>query len=137
MEVMQLNKNHGADRVRASCAHRILTTASSRRYTAAAGSSQHQCAWHECSSGPVQIVSQRRGGWEMKARVILAVAAGLLALVLPAIASGDASVTIGTTGCGVLDSNGNCVAAPFRDVVTNSATGVEIERTYASGVFND
>lgn len=73
----------------------------------------------------------------MKARVILAVAAGLLALVLPAIASGDASVTIGTTGCGVLDSNGNCVAAPFRDVVTNSATGVEIERTYASGVFND
>jgi hypothetical protein len=37
----------------------------------------------------------------------------------------------------VIDSNSNCVATPFRAVVTNSAPGVEIERYYADGVFND
>jgi hypothetical protein len=36
---------------------------------------------------------------------------------------------------GVID--GNCVAAPFRAVVTNNALGVEIERSYTDGVFND
>ena len=51
--------------------------------------------------------------------------------------SAAAQVVLGTSTCGVVDSNGNCVAAPFRAVVTNSAPGIEIERSYADRVFND
>jgi hypothetical protein len=62
----------------------------------------------------------------------------VLALVLPPTsARAAATIVIGTSLCGVIDSNANCVASPFTAVVTPSANGVEIERYYADGIFND
>jgi len=58
--------------------------------------------------------------------------------VAPAMASSKAAtIVVGTSTCGVIDSNANCVATPFRAVVTTSPQGVEIERYSADGVFND
>ena len=48
-----------------------------------------------------------------------------------------ATIIIGTSTCGVIDSNANCVATHFMAIVTQSATGVEIETYSADGVFND
>jgi hypothetical protein len=66
------------------------------------------------------------------------VIASVAILLVPAIgASAPASVVLGTSSCGVIDSNLNCVATPFRAIVTSSAPGVEIEQYSANGVFND
>jgi hypothetical protein len=37
----------------------------------------------------------------------------------------------------VIDSNANCVATPFKAVVTQGPQGIDIERYSADGVFND
>jgi hypothetical protein len=75
----------------------------------------------------------------MKRLIPLLVLAGALALLaLPMVAtSAPASITVGTSTCAVVDSNENCVPGPFMDVLTSNANGVEIERAYMSGVFND
>jgi hypothetical protein len=51
--------------------------------------------------------------------------------------SAAARIVLGTSTCGVIDSNANCVASPFTAIVTSSTPGVEIERYSADGVFND
>jgi hypothetical protein len=76
----------------------------------------------------------------MKPLTVLAAvgATAAISVLLPAAAGGArATILVGTSACGVIDSNANCVTAPFRDVVTSSARGVEIERAYADDVFND
>ena len=50
-------------------------------------------------------------------------------------AGNGATHTVGTSACGVLDSNGACVVTPFRSVSNNG--GHEVEKTWADGVFND
>ena len=70
--------------------------------------------------------------------IATAVAAVIAALLIPATASGaPASIVIGTSSCGVIDSNLNCVSTPFHAVVTSSTPGVEIEQYSADHVFND
>ena len=51
--------------------------------------------------------------------------------------SAAARTLLGTSTCGVIDSNANRVASPFTAIVTSSTPGVEIERYSADGVFND
>ena len=51
--------------------------------------------------------------------------------------SSAATIVIGTSDCGVVDSNANCVATPFKAVITHSTPGIEIERYSVDGVFND
>jgi hypothetical protein len=69
----------------------------------------------------------------------LALLAGVLAaLALPTSGnSAAASIVLGTSSCGVIDSNANCVSTKYQAVVTSSAPGVEIERYYADELFND
>jgi hypothetical protein len=77
---------------------------------------------------------------EMKRIVLPLVLAGvLLASMLSAeqTRAAAATIVVGTSTCGVTDSNANCVTTPFKAIVTQSATGVEIERYSADGVFND
>ena len=84
-------------------------------------------------SFPVQAGERpRRGAFWLLPLVLL-----VLALLLPAATSASATITLGTSACAVVDSNANCVPGPFHDVHTTSANGVEIERAYADGVFND
>jgi hypothetical protein len=68
----------------------------------------------------------------------VAVVASVAILSFPAVgASAPAALILGTSPCGVIDSNLNCVATSFRAIVTSSAPGVEIEQYAATGVFND
>jgi len=69
------------------------------------------------------------------AALIAAVAA--LALVSGRVASADngATHTVGTSPCGLLDSNGSCVVTPYRSISNHG--GVEVEKTWADGVFNN
>ena len=76
----------------------------------------------------------------MKRLLMLAAVGGAVAaaLLLPAAArSAPASIVLGTSSCGVIDSNLNWVVTPFQAILTSSQPGVEIERYYADGVFND
>jgi hypothetical protein len=70
--------------------------------------------------------------------IAAAVGALVAGVLVPATASGaPASIVIGTSSCGVIDSNLKCVSTPFHAVLTSSTPGVEIEQCCADHVFND